>query len=136
MTGKFVTISTAVVVGLCLSILVGCESDAKTGGLIGTAIGAGLGQAIGGDTKSTLIGAGVGAVGGYIIGNEQDKKKAKARAESSPSATEQVTVNITNSNGSVTPVKLQKKGAVYIGPKGEYYDHLPTEDELRGVYGF
>ena len=34
-----------------------------------------IGQAVGGDTEATLIGAGIGAAGGYIIGNEQDKKK-------------------------------------------------------------
>jgi hypothetical protein len=62
-------------VGVGLVFAGGCESDAQTGALIGTAIGAGAGQAIGGNTESTLIGAGAGAVGGYIIGNESDKKK-------------------------------------------------------------
>jgi len=114
----------------------GCESDAKTGALIGTAIGAGVGQAIGGDTKATLIGAGVGAAGGYIIGNEQDKKKAQSTTATQTAGAQEVIVNITNSNGSITPVKLQRKGAVYIGPKGEHYDHLPTADELKPVYGF
>ena len=55
----------------------GCDSDAKTGALIGTAIGAAAGQMIGGDTEATLIGAGAGAAGGYIIGNESDKKKSE-----------------------------------------------------------
>jgi len=53
----------------------GCETDAQTGGLLGAGIGAAAGQVIGGSTEGTLIGAGVGAVGGYIIGNESDKKK-------------------------------------------------------------
>ena len=53
----------------------GCESDAQTGALMGSAIGAGAGQLFGGDTESTLIGAGAGAAIGYGIGNEQDKKK-------------------------------------------------------------
>jgi hypothetical protein len=114
----------------------GCESDAQTGALIGTAIGAGVGQAVGGDTESTLIGAGVGAAGGYMIGNEQDKQKAQSGTTTQPAGAEEVIVNITNSNGSITPVKLQRKGAVYIGPKGEYYDHLPAADELKPVYGF
>ena len=75
MGGNLVTILLAVIVCLGLIVVCGCESDAQTGALIGTAAGAGVGQAIGGDTESTLIGAGVGAVGGYIIGNESDKKK-------------------------------------------------------------
>ena len=61
---------------LCGAIVLttGCESDAQTGALIGTAAGAGIGQAAGGDTEATLIGAAIGAGAGYIIGNEQDKK--------------------------------------------------------------
>lgn len=56
-------------------IMVGCQSNAGNGALIGAAIGAAAGQAIGGNTESTLIGAGVGAGGGYIIGNEIDKQE-------------------------------------------------------------
>jgi hypothetical protein len=47
-----------------------------------------------------------------------------------------VTVNITNSNGSISAVELRKQGIGYIGPKGEFYDHLPTEGELKPIYGF
>jgi len=128
--------STFVMLILSVLAVYGCENDAKTGALIGTAVGAGVGQAIGGDTKSTLIGAGVGAAGGYIIGNEQDKKKSQSGTLTQAPATGEVTVNITNSNGSITPVKLQRKDGIYIGPKGEHYDHLPTPDELKPVYGF
>jgi len=56
----------------------GCQSDAQTGGLAGAGIGALAGQAIGGNTEATLIGTAVGAGLGYIIGNEEDKKKASA----------------------------------------------------------
>ena len=47
-----------------------------------------------------------------------------------------VTVNITNSNGSISTVELRKQGIGYVGPKGEFYDHLPTEGELKPIYGF
>lgn len=47
-----------------------------------------------------------------------------------------VTVNTTNSNGSVSQVRLRKQGVGYVGPRGEHYDHLPTNEELRPVYGF
>jgi outer membrane lipoprotein SlyB len=118
---------------LCISstFIAGCQSDAQTGAVVGGAVGAGAGQAIGRDTKSTLIGAAIGAGAGYVIGNQQDKKKAQTQDDLNI-----VTVNITNSNGSVTPVKLKKQGAGYVGPKGEVYDHLPTEAELKPVYGF
>lgn len=58
-------------------VLVGCQSSAGNGALLGTAAGAIAGQAIGGDTEGTLIGAGIGAGAGYIIGNEIDKNEER-----------------------------------------------------------
>ena len=60
---------------LILAILVvvsGCETKSQTGALIGGAAGAGVGQAVGGDTTGTLIGAGAGAGLGYIIGGQME----------------------------------------------------------------
>jgi len=131
-----VLILMVVAVGLGLVFVAGCESDAQTGALIGTAIGAGAGQAIGGDTESTLIGAAVGGGAGYIIGSEQDKKKTKAEIDALRQDMNIVTVNITNSNGSVSQVLLRKQGVGYVGPRGEYYNTLPTEEELKPIYGF
>ena len=45
-------------------------------------------------------------------------------------------VNITNSNGSVTPVILRRSGNMWIGPKGEQYMSMPTVEQLKPVYGF
>ncbi len=125
-------------VGFCAVSLFfcGCESDAQTGAAIGSLAGAGIGQLAGGDTKSTLIGAAVGGGAGYVIGNEQDKKKQTTGIDTPRQYTNTVTVNITNSNGSVSSVTLRRQGVGYVGEKGEYYDHLPTEEELRGAYGF
>jgi hypothetical protein len=47
-----------------------------------------------------------------------------------------VTVWITNSNGSRTSVPLTRRGGWYIGPRGEYYDEMPTSEQLRAAYGF
>jgi hypothetical protein len=47
-----------------------------------------------------------------------------------------VTVWITNSNGSRTSVQLTRSGPWYIGPRGEYYTTMPTNEQLRVVYGF
>jgi hypothetical protein len=125
------------VVSVGLAFFSGCESDAQTGAAIGTAAGAGIGQLAGGDTESTLIGAAVGGGAGYMIGNEQDKKKAAAERDQIRAELNTVIVNITNSNGSISQVKLRRQGAVYIGPKGETYTTLPTEEQLKQAgYGF
>ena len=136
MAKGFVTIVMAVAVSLGLAFAAGCESDAQTGALLGTAAGVGVGQLAGGDTKSTLIGAAVGGGAGYILGNEQDKKKTRAEMDSLRQEMNIVTVNITNSNGSITPVRLRKQGVGYVGPRGEYYGKLPTEEQLKPIYGF
>ncbi len=48
-----------------------------------------------------------------------------------------VTVWISNDNGSKSSVVLKKEneGPGYIGPKGEYYSSMPTEEQLRVLYG-
>ena len=46
-----------------------------------------------------------------------------------------ITINVPNSNGSFTPVKLVKYQGGYIGPQGEYYPSNPTVDQLRVLYG-
>ncbi len=126
--------------GSGLLLVAGCETEAQTKAAWGTAIGAGVGQLAGGDTEATLIGAGVGAGAGYIWGSMDDKKKeeqAQTRAQAIQNDANTTTVWITNSNGSKTPVKLTKTASgSYIGPRGEIYDTLPTEEALRKVYGF
>jgi len=124
---------------ICLFLLfaAGCKSDAQTGAGVGAAAGAGIGQLAGKDTESTLIGAAIGAGAGYIIGDQRDKKKTQDEMDQLRQEMNTVSVNITNSNGSVSQVKLTKEGTGYKGPKGEYYDHLPTEQELKQAgYGF
>jgi hypothetical protein len=151
MVKSLVTILTIAVVGVGLAFTCGCESDAQTGALIGAGAGAGIGQAIGHDTQSTLLGGTMGGAIGYGIGNEQDKKKTRAEIESLRQENIQmrqqstqmqqemstVTINVTNSNGSITPVTLRKQGVVYIGPRGETYTTLPTQEQLKQAgYGF
>ncbi len=120
----------------------GCESDAQTGALLGAAAGGAIGQAAGRDTESTLIGAGVGAAGGYLIGKQSDDAKrrdAENKVEIDVLREEMNTeaVIVTNSNGSTIAVILKKDGrGGYYGPRGEHYDKLPTQEQLRPVYGF
>ena len=47
-----------------------------------------------------------------------------------------VTIKVQNSNGSYTPVVLRQVGSQWVGPKGEYYDAVPSVGQLRPVYGF
>ncbi len=71
----------------------GCETDAQTGSLIGLGIGALAGQAIGGDTGGTLIGAAAGGGLGYIFGNESDKKKTSNQRQYDPRSRHQAPVS-------------------------------------------
>ena len=88
------------------------------------------------DGKLALAGVAVGAGTVYAVVNEQDKKKTQAEMNSIREEMDVVTVNVTNSNGSISQVRLQKQGVGYVGPKGEFYDHLPTPEELKPIYGF
>lgn len=47
-----------------------------------------------------------------------------------------ITVWITNSNGSRIAIELTREGSYYQGPRGEYYTRMPTNEQLRVVYGF
>ncbi len=115
----------------------GCENNAQTNAGLGGLIGAGVGQLAGRDSESTLLGAGIGAGVGYIIGNEQDKKEEKARTQAQiRNQLNTEIIWIKNTNNSKTPVKLRKEGPGYLGPRGEYYESMPTEAQLQDVYGF
>ena len=133
---KIAIVALAAVIGLTT---VGCKSDAGTGALIGTGLGAGIGALAGRSTEATLIGGAVGGGAGYLIGNEGDKKKERARTDSQiqqlrNEANTEV-VNITNSNGSISQVTLSRQGTGFVGPRGEFYQSLPTGEQLKGVYG-
>jgi hypothetical protein len=131
MSKYIITLVALFAVSLCVT---GCENDAQNTALIG----AGVGALIGGDDAAT--GAAIGAGAGYLIGNESDKNKSQQQTDQQMAqirAEQQVvSVWITNSNGSKSEVRLRRSGPSYIGPKGETYTSMPTEDQLRSVYGF
>jgi hypothetical protein len=58
----------------------GCETTSATqrGAVGGAAAGAVAGQLIGGNTKYTLVGAGVGALGGALLNDHADRKQKEA----------------------------------------------------------
>ncbi len=136
MAKDLMTILLVVAVSFGSLLVTGCESDAQVGSAIGALAGAGIGQLAGGDTESSLIGAAVGGAAGYMLGNEGDRRNAQAERAYMRQEMRAVAVNITNSNGSVSQVRLRRQGVGYVGTRGEYYHRLPTEDELRPIYGF
>jgi hypothetical protein len=131
-------VTTLIVVAVSFGSLfvAGCESDAQVGSAIGALAGAGIGQLAGGDAESTLVGAAVGGATGYMLGNESDRRKAQVERAYLRREMNTVLVKVTNSNGSVVQVPLRKQGVGYVGTRGEYYGTLPTDDQLRPVYGF
>ena len=63
----------AAYIGILLSLsLAGCEATqeqrAGTGALVGAGVGAAAGQILGGNTQSTVVGAGAGALIGAVAG--------------------------------------------------------------------
>jgi len=142
MVKKLVTSLIVIALGFGIVVTGGCEcgSEAQKGAGLGALAGAGIGAIVGHQSGNTaegaLVGAAVGGAGGYMVGNEGDKKQTQAEIDTLRAEQNVVTVWITNSNGSKIPIRLKRSGPNYIGPKGDYYDHLPTEEELRPVYGF
>ena len=137
---NLVTSLLVVVVGVGFAFVAGCESKAQTGAGVGALGGAGLGAIIGHQSGNAgvgaLIGGAAGAAGGYLIGNEGDKKDTQRQMQSVRDEANTMVVNITNSNGSITPVILRRSGNMWIGPKGEQYMSVPTVEQLKPVYGF
>jgi hypothetical protein len=140
MLRTLLTVSLVVVVGLGIAFVSGCETKAQTGAGVGAVSGAGIGAIIGHQSGNTaagaLIGGAVGGLGGYAIGNEGDKRDTQREIQNVRAESNTTVVNITNSNGSVTPVILRRSGNMWIGPKGEQYMSVPTPEQLKPVYGF
>jgi len=69
----------AAVCSLC--VLGGCASHAQDGAALGAGLGAIGGAIIGHQSghglEGAAIGAGAGGLGGYIVGNEQDKAESR-----------------------------------------------------------
>lgn len=99
------------------------------GALIGGIIGYQSDEAEAG----ALMGAAIFGVGEFL--HQADKLDKKEVKKSTNECEEKIFVDVHNSNGSVTPVQLKKKDDVYIGPKGERYEELPTEEQLKPIYG-
>lgn len=142
------TLTFGAVLLACVALLapMGCTQATKGAG-IGGALGALAGGVIGHQSGNTAAGAAIGAAvgggGGYMLGNEMDKGDAQnqrdanaANAAAGLQAANTQIINITNSNGSITPVTIRRQGNVWVGPKNEIYNALPTVEQLKPIYGF
>lgn len=120
---------------LCVTVglFTGCETEAQNSALLGTAIGAGIGALVG-DGEGALIGGAIGGGVGYMAGNESERKSTQREMADIRAEQNIVTVWITNSNGSKTQVRLRREGPGFLGPRDEYYDSMPTNEQLS-VYG-
>lgn len=115
------------------------QTDQTT--LMGTAIGAGmgavLGNNLGGSRNDRELGMAAGALAGGLLGRQMGTQREMQNQMNYMQQQQFITtVWIENSNGSKTPVQLrQTDGGQYVGPRGEYYSTMPTQDQLRKVYG-
>ena len=124
-------IRTPVVIGLIgslvLSVCGGCASlqwhPIYSAALGGALVGLIIGHQSNEDGEGAALGAAIAATGCLL---EQIDKSSKE---------EKVVVEVTNADGSITPVVLKKKASVYTGPKSEHYDKRPSEEQLRPLYG-
>ena len=116
------------------------HSGAIGSGATGAGLGAIAGAMAGNNVKGlhtgegAIAGATLGAIIGAAMGSQQDTMNAKLGAVSEQAST--TIVNVKNSNGSTTPVVIRKVGNQYLGPRGEYYSAMPTEEQLKAPYGF
>ena len=129
---------------LALLSLAGCDmTNQGTGTLIGAGGGAGLGAIMGNNVEGlskaegAIAGAVVGGVLGNVMGSQQDQiNSVRSQANSANQAANSTVINVENSNGSHTPVLLTRAQNGWQGPRGEFYDNIPTESQLRRAYGF
>ncbi len=131
------------------AVLTGCASPgyqtqrseyngAIAGALAGGTLGGVLGNNLG-DGKNDVLGAALGALAGGWAGQQygQGQDYTRHRIDSLEAQNQMETVMVQNSNGSYTPVTLNKVGyGQYRGPRGEIYTARPGEDQLKSAYGF
>ncbi len=133
------------IASLVLSACGGCSSDSSGSGrlklspiyesaLWGAAIGGIIGYQSDEAGNGAALGAGIFAVGALL--HQTDKMPEERKEHKHEEEEEQeVVIQIHNENGSLTPVVLKKEGGTYVGPNGEHYNRLPTEEQLKPVYG-
>jgi hypothetical protein len=119
---------------------------AATGGALGALAGGIIGHQSHDTGAGMIIGGALGAVTGAAVGSTVQKPDYEAPAPtvvgapapSVPSTVysgDTVTVNVPNNSGGYTSVLLKRSGNGYVGPQGEYYDQIPSTEQLQAMYG-
>lgn len=138
-----------------ITALAGCNpynnegEGAATGGALGMLAGGIIGHQSHDTGAGMLIGGAVGAVTGAAVGStiQKEPPPEEVVAQPAPVVVNQappsvvynqdgtVTENVPNNNGSYTAVLLRRSGNGYVGPQGEYYDQVPSTEQLQAMYG-
>jgi hypothetical protein len=133
-----------------IAALSGCNpynnegEGAATGGALGALAGGIIGHQSHDTGAGMLIGGALGAVTGAAVGSTIQKpvyeEPAPVEVQPAPVASttysgDTVTVNVPNNNGGYTAVVLKRSGNGFVGPQGEYYDQVPTTEQLQAMYG-
>ena len=130
-----------------VAVISGCNpynnagEGAATGGVIGAVAGSVIGYQSHNAAAGMLIGGAVGAASGAVIGSHIQKPQPPTQqvVVVQPSSTVypsgSVAINVPNDNGGYKTVILQRSGNGYVGPQGEYYDAMPTTEQLSALYG-
>lgn len=123
---------------------------AATGGALGMLAGGVIGHQSHSTGAGMLIGGALGAVTGAAVGSQIQKpvyeqpqqvvvaQPAPVVVAQAPTTTysgDTVTVNVPSDNGGYTAVVLKRSGNGFVGPQGEYYDQVPSIDQLKAMYG-
>jgi hypothetical protein len=134
---------TPIIIALIVSLLSlgGCGEGMKASDIYGASLcGALVGGIVGYQSHEEGEGAAIGAalfgVGELLNQLDNLDNKDKEDRDDDNGRTEIYIIQVHNSNGSITPIEIEKKGNTFIGPKGEHYESLPSEEQLKPVYGF
>jgi hypothetical protein len=71
----------------------------------------------------------------YVVLPTDEQLRPLYGLPSVSTASANITVWITNDNGSKTPVTLAPSSGGFVGPSGEFYSSMPSEQQLKAVYG-
>jgi hypothetical protein len=148
--GQRTPVVIVLIASLVLSACGGCGDNGSSGGnhlklspiyesaLWGAAIGGIIGYQSDEAGEGAALGAAIFGVGALLQQTDRMSHKDREHKHKDKDKREEeqeVVVQVRNDNGSLTPVVLKKKGSTYIGPNGEHYKELPTEEQLKPVYG-
>ena len=118
------------VLGAVAGGVIGHQShDAAVGALLGGVVGATAGAAVGSQIQKPVYEQPAGVV------VAQPQQVVVAQPSDVTYSGDTATVNVPNSNGGYTSVVLKRSGNGWLGPQGEYYEQIPSTDQLKVMYG-